>query len=176
MSLLARVVSILDEHGIPHGLIGAGALAVHGLSRATVDVDLLTTEARVLSPEPWSRLVAEGVKIDIRRGDADDPLAGVARLALAGERTVDLLVGRAGWQRDVVERAESTQFLDVRLRVARAADLILLKLFAGGPQDAWDVSQLLEGDDPAALRDEVEARLGALPEECQHLWARITAG
>jgi hypothetical protein len=35
--------------------------------------------------------------------------------------------------------------------VATAGDLIALKLYAGGPQDAWDVEHLLQTGDRAAL-------------------------
>lgn len=58
--------------------------------------------------------------------------------------------------------------------VARAADLILLKLFAGGPQDAWDVTQLLAVPDRSALVAEVEAALPALPEDARQLWRRVS--
>lgn len=45
------------------------------------------------------------------------------------------------------------------------ADLILLKLYAGGSQDAWDIEQLLTGPERAAVTAEIEATLGALPAE-----------
>ena len=55
--------------------------------------------------------------------------------------------------------------------VARAADLILLKLYAGGPQDVWDIDQLLDVD--GTLAAEVEAGLRWLPAECASLWRSI---
>lgn len=51
------------------------------------------------------------------------------------------------------------------------ADLVLLKLYAGGPQDAWDIDQLLDVDTTFAR--EVEARIPALPEGCAALWRRV---
>jgi hypothetical protein len=59
------------------------------------------------------------------------------------------------------------------LPVISPADLILLKLYAGGSQDGWDIEQLLAGDSRLALVEEVEARLDRLPAECRRLWARI---
>ena len=53
------------------------------------------------------------------------------------------------------------------------ADLILLKLYANGPQDAWDVEQLLASGDRAGLVAAVEAALPALPEDSRRLWARV---
>ena len=40
MSLLRDVVAVLEANRIDHTLIGAAAMAVHGVSRATADVDL----------------------------------------------------------------------------------------------------------------------------------------
>ncbi len=48
--LLADVNAALAGAGVPHALIGAAALAAHGVTRATADVDVLTTDARALDP------------------------------------------------------------------------------------------------------------------------------
>ena len=41
MILLDRVVAVLDDHDVPHALIGAAALAARGIARSTYDIDLL---------------------------------------------------------------------------------------------------------------------------------------
>ncbi|HEV8267891.1 MAG TPA: nucleotidyl transferase AbiEii/AbiGii toxin family protein [Thermoanaerobaculia bacterium] len=41
MSALDVVVDTLEEKGIPFALIGATALAAHGIARATLDIDFL---------------------------------------------------------------------------------------------------------------------------------------
>jgi len=59
--LLAQVTRALRRERIDFALIGAAALAAHGVSRSTVDIDLLVTDARVLSfpwPDPNSRFTA----------------------------------------------------------------------------------------------------------------------
>ena len=61
----------------------------------------------------------------------------------------------------------------VPVPVASRPDLILLKLYAGGPQDAWDIEQLLACEERSAVIREVERHLEALPEECRALWARL---
>jgi hypothetical protein len=48
-----------------------------------------------------------------------------------------------------------------------------LKLYAGGSRDAWDIEQLLEAGDRAALSAEVEAMLPVSPEDARRLWARV---
>jgi hypothetical protein len=57
--------------------------------------------------------------------------------------------------------------------VATASDLIALKLYAGGPQDAWDIEQLLQAGHRSRLVAAVETLLPSLPEDARRLWARI---
>jgi len=171
MTLLPRVAGLLATERIPFALIGAAALAARGVSRSTHDLDLLTTDRRVLDPALWRRLT--GVDTEVRRGDASDPLEGVVRLASQGEPDVDLIVGRARWQTAIVGRAETVRVGDIDLPVARAADLILLKLFAGGTQDRWDIEQLLATGDRGVLVGEVERALRDLPPASLTLWAAL---
>lgn len=173
MSLLARVVDRLDDAGIRCALVGAEALAVRGASRATADRDLLTTDLRVLDAATWAPLASDRVAVEIRRADSEDPLGGVVRFSADGERPVDLIVGRHAWQTRIVERAEVLQLGDARVAVPAVADLVLLKLYAGGPQDAWDVTQLLAGANRAALVAEVERRSEDLPPDARRLWRNI---
>jgi hypothetical protein len=51
--LLTRVLDLLEDWGIKHALIGAGAMAAHGVSRSTQDVDFLVVDASVLEPVRW---------------------------------------------------------------------------------------------------------------------------
>lgn len=173
MTLLAQVVGRLLERGIPCALIGAEALALRGVSRATADRDLLATDLKALEPALWAALGEHGVRIEIRRGDAEDPLAGVVRFGADGERPVDLIVGRGGWQTRILLRAPVFDLGEVAVAVPGAADLVLLKLYAGGPQDAWDIAQLLNGDDRDAVIGEVRERLEELPPECRHIWESL---
>ena len=75
LGLLDDVSSELGGRGVPHALIGAGALAVHGVSRSTFDLDLLATDRAVLAPAFWTPLATRGDAVDVRVGDDDDPLA-----------------------------------------------------------------------------------------------------
>jgi hypothetical protein len=68
---------VLDAHGICYALVGAHAMAVRGYPRSTVDIDLWTADARVLDEALWVGLRQDSVAVDVRRGDADDPLGGV---------------------------------------------------------------------------------------------------
>lgn len=170
MSLLDRVSGHLDRAGVQHALIGAAALAAAGVSRSTFDIDLLVIDRRCLDRDFWSPLAGELADLEIRRGDADDPLAGVVRLAAAGERPVDIVVGRHAWQRRAIERASGREGAPP---VVRPVDLVLLKLYAGGTQDLWDVRQLLEAAGGGDLASAVTAELPGMPAALSRTWALV---
>jgi hypothetical protein len=167
MTLLLRVSALLDAVGVRHALIGAAALAAHGVARSTYDIDVLTTEGRVLAADLWEPLRVAGAGVDIQRGDLDDPLGGVIRLTAAGERPVDVVLGKGRWQARAVERADRTPGGPP---VVAARDLVLLKLYAGGTQDLWDVRALLELPERAALIAQVDEDLADLPADMRARW------
>lgn len=173
MKLLADVASALEAGGIEFALIGAGAMAVHGVARSTQDLDLLSTDSRCLDDSLWQPLRGDGAAVDVRCGDVDDPLAGVVRLVRPGSRPVDLVIGKHRWQDRAVKRAKTTTIGDRPVPVVSRADLVLLKLYAGGTQDAWDVHQLLADSDRPVLITDVERDLGDLPRYSQTRWRQI---
>ena len=163
-------MSALDAASVGHALIGAAALAAAGVVRSTLDIDLLTIDARVLGEPWWDVVRSTGASVEVRRGDADDPLAGVVRASMPGERPVDVIVGRHEWQRRAIERARR---LPTGVRVVLPRDLVLLKLYAGGTQDMWDVRQLLTALAHSPLASEVDEDVADLPPPAASLWAEI---
>jgi hypothetical protein len=59
--------------------------------------------------------------------------------------------------------------------VVDRADLVLLKLFAAGPQDLLDVRLLLAADETGELHQTVEARLPGAPPVLRRQWRRLGA-
>ena len=173
LRLLDDVSRMLTSRGTPHALIGAGALAFHGVGRSTFDLDVLVTDRSVLVTAFWARLTGQGDILDLRVGDDEDPLAGVVRISRPGARPVDVVVGRAAWQSEALRRATPFALGTVAIPVISVADLVLLKLYAGGPQDAWDVEQLLRLKGRTPLAADVERQLPRLPEHASVLWRRI---
>lgn len=143
-------------------------MALRGTVRSSLDTDFLTTDRRVLSYDFWAGL--PHTKIDARRGDFDDPLAGLVRIAFPHDR-VDVVVGKYKWQNAVIERAESLDFTGTDVPVVRSADLILLKLFAGGPLDTRDIYDMLQTDPTVAA--EVDRLVTDLPKDTQQLWRTV---
>jgi hypothetical protein len=169
VTLLGRVAAELGRTHIATAVCGASALAVHGIARSTYDIDLLTTDPRTLHDETWRALAASGVNVEIRRGDHDDPLGGVVRVTQEGQRPVDVIVGRHAWQTAVVDAADPMRILDAPVRVVDVPSLILLKLYAGGPQDLWDIEQLMATATSDVVRA-VDAVIGELPAASRALW------
>ena len=164
------VTRVLDAADVSYALIGAHAMAVRGYPRFTVDIDLLTTDARVLDAATWVPLIEQGARVDRRRGDDEDPLAGVVHIVLADDTNVDVVVGRWAWEQQVVARAEPMTVLGVTIAVPTTSDLILLKLAAGGHLDLHDAAALLALADRARVIADVEARLGDVRPDVRSLW------
>jgi predicted nucleotidyltransferase len=169
VSILAQVVQALEGRQVPFALIGAAAMAAHGVSRSTYDTDLLCVGRTALDPSLWRPLEASGIAVEVREGDDDDPLLGVVRFTKDGE-AIDLVVGRSQWQRAILERATRVTVLSVELPIATVEDLVVLKLYAGGTQDRWDIEQLLAAARSRIALDAIDAQVRALPERCQSLW------
>ena len=148
---LRKIVQALDKHQIPYALIGALAVAAHGYVRATKDVDLLIDWPLPRAKELVGLLEADQVAAEFRKGDFEDPIAGAIRATVAdadGPISVDLLFPSRAWQRPMIREAEIVDQEGVPVRVARARDVFLLKLYAEGPQDLLDAANLLRQQPP----------------------------
>ena len=105
MTTFDRVIALFHEREIAHALIGAAALAARGVARSTFAIDVLTVDGRILAPSFWDGLRSHDTTIEIRPGDADDPLGGVIRIDAPGERPGDIILGKHAWHNRAVERA-----------------------------------------------------------------------
>lgn len=149
---LRKVVTALDRLGVPYALIGGLALAARGAVRATQDVDLIVAIPIREAPSLERSLRESGFKSRFHRGVADDPIAGVIRLAVpvaGAEVKCDILFASLPWQTRTVTNATPVNLGNFVVRVAQPAELFLLKLYAGGPQDLLDAAQLLKLQNPA---------------------------
>jgi hypothetical protein len=166
------VHQILERAGIPHALIGAAAVTLRGHSRSTLDTDFLTTDHSVFRPSLWKELVDRGEPVDIRKGDWDDPLAGVIRIGPPSDQ-VDVIVGKWKWEQEVINRSESMNAFGESVRVATGSDLILLKLAAGGYKDLVDAASLLSLGPRERIVAEVNGRVADLPAKAQAEWVKM---
>lgn len=136
--LLLDVAEILRRERVDYAVIGAFALTVLGVVRATTDVDalLFTKPGRLAKLEkPFRRA---GFDTELRTAEADDPIAGMLVLRDGFGNCVELLGGLRNMDPEIFSRALEIRFRSELLRVVGREDFIAMKCFAGGPQDLLD--------------------------------------
>jgi hypothetical protein len=136
--LLLDVVEILRRQKINYAVIGAFALAVHGVIRATTDVDalLFTKPSRLAElQKPFKRA---GFHTELRNAGADDPVSGMLVLSDDFGNHVELLGGLRNMDPKIYSRTLEIKFRDETLRIVGREDFIAMKCFAGSPQDLLD--------------------------------------
>ncbi len=169
LELAERVAAMLREHGIECAMIGAGAMAVHGYVRSTRDLDFAVEADLLTGLEPVRRrLRDEGLTVELRPPDMDDPLGGL--LDIHGEHGEHVQIvnyhndfnpGAGMLPHEAIREAPTYDFDGTQLRVVRLAHLVALKVYAGGPKSLADILGLLD-ENPEALEEvrEVCARHG----------------
>jgi hypothetical protein len=147
--LLLDVVAILDREGVDYVAIGALALAVHGFSRATTDVDALVhaSASRLRRLAPAFR--SAGFTAEYRGGDSDDPIPGLLQLTDPHGNVVDLIAEFRGLDPLTYDRGFTVSLRDSSLKVASRVDFIALKCFAGSPQDLDDARRVYRAPGPS---------------------------
>ena len=149
--ILLKVCDLLDRLRIRGALIGGLAVATWGSPRTTEDIDLLAEMTP--SAEIDAAFRAEGWHPSWHHGGSEDPIPLLLRLKGGhGGPEIEVICATRSWERAMLDRAIRVVLPDgSRVPVVAPADLIVLKLLAGGPQDLVDVADLLR-------------RCGAMPE------------
>lgn len=147
---LRRLVKVLDEHGIDYALCGGMAMVVHGVTRTTIDIDLLILSDSLEEVYSLARSLGYNIRgkemsfaqgtVEIRRVSKIDP--DDAELL-----SLDLLLvtpaTRAAWDSRL-----TTEWEGGKLSVVSANGLIDLKRLRGSDQDLVDIKALTgEGTD-----------------------------
>ena len=136
--LLLDVVEILRREKVDYAVIGAFALAVLGVVRATTDVDaLLSTKPGRLAKlaKPFKRA---GFGTELRTAEPDDPVSGMLVVSDEFGNHVELLGGLRNMDPQIFSRTLEVTFRDQTLRIVGREDFIAMKCFAGSAQDLLD--------------------------------------
>ncbi len=139
------LLSVLAIANVRFLVVGAHALAVHGIPRGTQDLDVWIERSAENADRVWRALAAFGAPLEtseVRRTDLELPNV-VVQLGLPPNR-IDLMTGISGiadfseaWSR----RAEGP-IRGQRVPFLCRADLIANKLATGRPKDLADVAAL----------------------------------
>lgn len=154
-------------------MIGGVSLAVHGAPRYSDGLDILVTDTRVLGRTFW--VGADITPTDIRRGDTEDPLAGVIDFPPEpGKIPVQIIVGKGYAPIVALETAEANPALPCA--VASPLGLALLKLEAGGIRDLQDLVALEEAQRILTgwrLLQALDPHITRLSNNAQEAWKRL---
>ncbi|MDZ4695849.1 MAG: nucleotidyl transferase AbiEii/AbiGii toxin family protein [Deltaproteobacteria bacterium] len=140
---LTQLLAAFEERHIDYALCGGVALAVHGVPRATQDIDILALEESL----PAVRLCAQasGFVFEAEPMDFSSGVTIVRFTKLISEQPLmlDVLIAKGPLQRVWAGRL-TMPFESGQVKVVSREGLITLKLAAGRPQDIADIQRLKE--------------------------------
>lgn len=149
-----------------YALIGGFAVAAWGVPRATHDIDFAVA---IGTNDPQALATFMGGRYE--GGGPDDPLRGVicATVEVASTSVPLQLVFLPSMFTDAIfQKLEILSILNHRVPVVSWEGLVLLKVYAGGPQDVLDVRQILKVRQPSVTElariSDLAERLGILEE------------
>lgn len=148
-----RVASLLAAHGVPGVVIGAVALAAYRYVRYTEDIDLGVDADLAQMRTLEKALRDEGFCVQFHEPDGDDPLGGV--IDVSGPFGLVQVVSFANRFPAVIRDALAGEDVRIRsgshLRLVPIAQLVALKLYAGGAGSKSDILELLRRNPDADI-------------------------
>lgn len=138
------LLDALDEARVRYLIVGAHALAAHGIPRATGDIDILVQAERGNAARVYEALVQFGAPIEQHRiTPADFEVEGDVYQMGLPPRRIDLLTRIDGVTFDEAwEGRDVLTYEGRRLAVLSVRDLVRNKRAAGRPKDLADLELL----------------------------------
>ncbi len=139
VEVLGSLARAFERTGVGWYLFGAQAAIIHGAARLTADVDV-TVQLGGARPEVLvDALLATGFTLRVSDPDFVATTRVLPILHAATQIPADVVLGGPGLEELFLSRAEVLEVGDVRVPVARAEDVIVMKLLAGRAKDIDDV-------------------------------------
>lgn len=159
---LTEIVRRLDDAKARHflddyALIGGFAASAWGVPRATHDLDFALALGSA-NPEALSR----HLHADFQPGEPDDPLRGVFRASVPVNDLpvpVQMVLLPSPWDAIIFQEVELLPVFGCTVRVVAWPALVLMKLYAGGPQDLLDARQILAVRQPTQAEQQAVSAL-----------------
>jgi len=150
-----RILNELHDHNVDFVIVGGVAVALHGGSRATFDLDIVPS----LAPDSWQAAVdllwslgarpripepLERVRdaAQVRRWRLDKNMLALNFHTPDGRTEVDLLVSESDAFSALRQRATAVTVEERTFLVASVDDLIDMKRRSGRPRDLLDIEEL----------------------------------
>ena len=142
---LVQISRAFDENGVEYAICGAIALAIHGVVRATTDIDVLIR--RTSLDTALSAVAKEGFRFKAYPMTFPDgmEIRRVSKLEEGELLTLDLLIVNKHLENAFSTRQRYTTEWGELSAISRDA-LIEMKTWAGRPQDGVDIQRLTEVD------------------------------
>jgi predicted nucleotidyltransferase len=139
---LAALMEWFREAGLRGAVIGGVAASLRGKPRLTDDVDALVLEGDA------ETLLQSGSRFGFtpRIPDAAEFSRQTRVLLLRfrpGDIDIDVSLGALPFEDEVIERSTWIRAGNVRIRLASAEDLIIMKAVAGRPRDMMDIENVI---------------------------------
>lgn len=148
-----RVVALLSGNGVPAVVIGAVALAAYRYIRYTADIDLGVDADLPTMRSLVETLRNDGFQVELREPDGEDPLGGV--IDITGDFGMVQVVSFADRFPAAIRDAFVGEPQPIRpgsgLRLIPMAQLVALKLYAGGLMSRVDILEMLRRNPDADL-------------------------
>ena len=138
--LLAELARGFDELGVAWFLFGARAAILHGVARLTADVDVTVRLPEDVSNEVLvSALETRGFRARLTDRAFIERTRVIPFVHLATSLPVDVVLAGPGLEDRFFDRAIVLTIDGVRVPVASAEDVVVMKLLAGRAKDIEDV-------------------------------------
>ncbi len=149
LELARQIECELELQGQPLLLIGALAMAAHGYPRSTEDIDFAVAISLRQLEVLWQELRSDGRRVSLSRADTDDPLGGVITIEAPNALPVQIVnfdnSPSGGFPALVIDALQRSSLSPEGLcgRLPTVEDLVLFKIYAGGPKSELDILELL---------------------------------
>jgi uncharacterized nucleotidyltransferase DUF6036 len=142
---LAALMEWFRDAGLRGAVIGGVAASLRGKPRLTDDVDALVLEADA------ETLLRSGFKFGFtpRIADAAEFSRQTRVLLLRyqpGDIDIDISLGALPFEDEVIERSTWIRAGNVRILLASAEDLVIMKAVAGRPRDMMDIENVIQAN------------------------------
>ncbi len=161
---LANITLSLDNYEIPYAIIGGYAVLFHGEARFTEDIDIvLGMDASQLE----AVLLAVSGRFEPRTENTESFVYKtnvLPLISLENRVHVDLVFSFIEFERKAIKRSVSTEVNGKTVKIVKAEDLIVYKLFAARPRDIEDAKNILKKKKDTLDLKEVTTELRKLSE------------
>lgn len=142
------ITSALNEAGIEYAVCGGWAMAIHGLMRATIDIDLMVLSEDIEAAFFVARANGydvEGLPLSFDQGAFE--LRRISKIDKESREliTLDFILATDAYS-DVWETREAVDSEFGTMRVVSRDGLIKMKLLAGRDRDLLDIKELEESE------------------------------